>query len=108
MDSKLTKDDVIKIANEYREKYRKKLEGEVLKYEIVDVIYNPKRTTWYETPVWVVSLDVDGWDDVWYDIVISDLEGSVVCCSCWGSEAYYPHIDTPKQKITRKNRHLFK
>lgn len=91
-DSILSKEEAIRIAEEYRVKYKDKLEGKVIKYEFVSARYLENWNEYCTTPVWAIHYDTDGWTDMWHDIVVSDFDGCVVCCSCWQSEAYYPHL----------------
>ncbi len=92
-------DEIIKIANEYRLKYKHKLEGSTLIYKQTDITYHDNWNQYYDAPVWNVVYDVDGFDDIWYSIIVSDSERVVVCCSCWQNMAYFPHVQYPNKLL---------
>ena len=105
MNPVLTVKEAENIALQYYEKYYAKI---ILDYKIINSKFLCPLNRYSENAVWDIMFDVDGWDDMWFSIIISDDEKKVICCSNTWSEVYYPHLeqDIKKIKLTPKERRL--
>lgn len=111
MGRNLTEAAAIEIANTYVDDHNL---GTIntQKYEIVSVSYLRNGSFEVVEPIWAVTYDVYGWDDMWFSIIISDAERVVICYSnAWNPPRYNQHIVNKQiriKKLTPKERRLLK
>lgn len=104
MESILKQNQVLEISDYYCDIH--KLKAKELFYEVVKIqfLQDGKNYCGFNKPVWVVEYDVAGWDDIWFEVIISDEEKKVLCCHNMWHGTHYPHIDLENEKIIKNKK----